>query len=83
MGSEVGWGEENVRLRTGGILPSIFEAGSQLKLARLTFDVERYVRDDNFYPTTGSLSTGTLIYGRSVDSGERHYGKAVFATNRY
>ena len=83
IGIGLGYGESNVRLRTGGILPPIFEADSQLKLARLTFDVERDFRDDNFYPTTGSLSTGTLIYGRSVDSGERHYGKAVFATNRY
>lgn len=83
IGIGIGYGESEVQLRGGGALPPILEAATQLKLARLTFDVERDFRDDNFYPTTGSLSTGSLIYGRAVDNGELHYGKLVLTSNYY
>jgi len=83
IGVGLGYGESDVQLRGGGALPPIFESDAKLKLARLTFDVERDFRDDNFYPTSGSLTTGSLVYGRSTDNGELHYGKLVFTANYY
>lgn len=83
IGIGFGYGETTVQLRTGGALPPIFERDSSLKLARLTFDVERDLRDDNFYPTKGSLSKASLIYGRSTENSDRHYAKAVFTSAHY
>ena len=83
IGIGLSYAESRVQLRDGGLLPPEFDQDSNLKLGRLSLDVERDLRDDNFYPTTGALSSVSLVYGRTVDNSERHYGKLVFTTSRY
>lgn len=83
LGIGLSYGESRLRLRSTQPLPPPFQRDGQIDLARLTLRAERDLTDNDWYPTQGSRTKGTLVYGRSVDGSDRDYAKAVLATSKY
>ena len=83
VGFSIGYGESSLSFRGADSLPPILVRDNKLELLRSTVKIERDLRDDNFFPKTGSLISGALTYGQTTSGPERNYVKGLASARRY